>query len=84
MRIAIVGTGPTVLYAFKHLIEGGISRAIHLFETGEQAGIGMPRSTEDVSASMLAIFPESKSRRFSGPISVGWMGLQSKLCSLMR
>jgi len=54
MRIAIVGTGPTGIYALKHLIEGGKVAEVHLFERGEEAGIGLPYSSENVITSMLA------------------------------
>lgn len=54
MRIAIVGTGPTGIYSFKHLIAGALPLHISLFEMGETLGIGMPYSPETASGHMLA------------------------------
>lgn len=52
-KIAIVGTGPTGIYCFKHLQEAG-NQDITLFERGGCAGIGMPYSPETADRSMLA------------------------------
>lgn len=53
-HIAIVGTGPTGIYAFKHLVELGAADAVTLFEKSEHAGVGMPYSPETASKAMLA------------------------------
>lgn len=53
-HIAIVGTGPTGIYTFKHLIEAGGVGAITLFEKGREAGVGMPYSPETADRVMLA------------------------------
>ncbi|WP_295043534.1 FAD-NAD(P)-binding protein [uncultured Paracoccus sp.] len=53
-RIAIVGTGPTGVYAFQQLLEIGAPLSVALFEKGARAGIGMPYSPETASTSMLA------------------------------
>lgn len=52
--IAIVGTGPTGIYSFRHLIRHAHPLEIWLFERGEKAGIGMPYSPETASKAMLA------------------------------
>lgn len=52
--IAIVGTGPTGVYALKHLLETGSLLDVTLFERGPEAGIGQPYSPELASGHMLA------------------------------
>ena len=54
MRIAIVGTGPTGIYSFKHLMTGALPLHISLYEMGATLGIGMPYSPETASKHMLA------------------------------
>lgn len=53
-KIAIIGTGPTGIYSFKHLVEMDGAEAITLFEKGEEAGVGMPYSPDTASKAMLA------------------------------
>ncbi|MBA4491609.1 FAD/NAD(P)-binding protein [Paracoccus sp. S1E-3] len=54
--IAIVGTGPTGVYAFKALATapGTSPLTIWLFEKGADAGVGMPYSDDTASPVMLA------------------------------
>ena len=52
--LAVVGTGPTGIYAFRSLIRHSTPLVIWLFEKGEKAGIGMPYSPETASKAMLA------------------------------
>lgn len=54
--IAIVGTGPTGVYAFKSLatVRSPETVTIWLFEKGADAGVGMPYSDDTASAVMLA------------------------------
>lgn len=54
--IAIIGTGPTGVYAFKALATSPADSAltIWLFEKGADAGVGMPYSDESNSVVMLA------------------------------
>ena len=54
--IAIVGTGPTGVYAFKALatVRSPEAVTIWLFEKGADAGVGMPYSDDTASAVMLA------------------------------
>jgi uncharacterized NAD(P)/FAD-binding protein YdhS len=54
LRVAIVGTGPTGVYTFKHLIQSNDEMRISLFEKGPSVGVGMPYSPETASKSMLA------------------------------
>ena len=54
MHIAIVGTGPTGIYSFQHVMTGALPLRISLFEQGETLGIGMPYSEETASKHMLA------------------------------
>lgn len=53
-RIAIVGTGPTGIYALQQLLQSRDPLSVALFEKADKAGIGMPYSPETVSKSMLA------------------------------
>jgi uncharacterized NAD(P)/FAD-binding protein YdhS len=53
-KIAIIGTGPTGIYSFKHLVEMEAADAVTLFEKGDEAGVGMPYSPETASKAMLA------------------------------
>lgn len=53
-RIAIVGTGPTGLYAFDSLVKSDVPATFDLFERGDRAGVGMPYSAESSSRVMLA------------------------------
>lgn len=59
ITVAIVGTGPTGIYAFKALLDqtrtaGAPPSTIWLFEKGDQAGVGMPYSAQTADRSMLA------------------------------
>lgn len=54
LRVAIVGTGPTGVYTFQHLIQSPEDMQISLFEKGPSVGVGMPYSPETASKSMLA------------------------------
>ena len=56
INIALVGTGPTGVYAFKALatVRSAEAVTIWLFEKGADAGVGMPYSDETASAVMLA------------------------------
>jgi uncharacterized NAD(P)/FAD-binding protein YdhS len=53
-HIAIIGTGPTGVYTFKHLVEAGGVGAITLFEKAREAGVGMPYCPEMAARTMLA------------------------------
>ncbi|WP_136686092.1 FAD/NAD(P)-binding protein [Falsirhodobacter xinxiangensis] len=53
-HIAIVGMGPTGIYSLQSLIEHSEPLSISVFETGAQAGIGMPYSADTCRKSMLA------------------------------
>lgn len=54
--IAIIGTGPTGVYAFKALVaeQPGSPLRVWLFEKGDEAGVGMPYSDETANRMMLA------------------------------
>jgi len=52
--VAIVGAGPTGLYAFFSLLEAGKPVSITIYEQGEEAGVGMPYDDDDNSRLMLA------------------------------
>ena len=56
INIALVGTGPTGVYAFKALatVRSAEAVTIWLFEKGADAGVGMPYSDDTASAVMLA------------------------------
>jgi uncharacterized NAD(P)/FAD-binding protein YdhS len=53
-RIGVVGTGPTALYTLQALLESDRPCDIHLYEAGEQAGPGIPFSTDHATMPMLA------------------------------
>lgn len=53
-HFAIIGTGPTGIYTFKHLVDAGGVGAITLFEKGREAGVGMPYGPETSDRTMLA------------------------------
>lgn len=54
MKVALVGMGPTGLYTFKSLIDEIPDLKIVIFDKAAKAGMGMPYSPENSSASMLA------------------------------
>ncbi len=54
LNIAIVGTGPTGVYALDHLLQGDRPVTITLFEAGRLAGVGSPYSPETAGVTMLA------------------------------
>lgn len=53
-NIAIVGTGPTGLYALKHFVRHDTPLVLTLFEAGPLAGVGQPYSPESAQVAMLA------------------------------
>ena len=53
-KIAIVGTGPTGIYALKALADLGLAGDVTLFERGESAGRGMPYAPDHTTPEMLA------------------------------
>ena len=53
-HIAIVGMGPTGLYTLQNLVQHGEPLEISIFESGGQAGVGMPYSIASCRKSMLA------------------------------
>jgi uncharacterized NAD(P)/FAD-binding protein YdhS len=53
-NIAIVGTGPTGLYALKTLVQQDSPLVLTLFEAGGLAGVGQPYSPDSAQVSMLA------------------------------
>lgn len=53
-NIAIVGTGPTGLYALKALVRQDRPLVLTLFEAGRLAGVGQPYSPDSAQVSMLA------------------------------
>ena len=75
--IAIVGTGPTGVYAFKALatVRSPEAVTIWLFEKGADAGVGMPYSDDTASAVIasgnqdLSARTEATARTMAVPIS---------------
>jgi uncharacterized NAD(P)/FAD-binding protein YdhS len=53
-NIAIVGTGPTGLYALKQFVRQDTPLLLTLFEAGGLAGVGQPYSPESAQVAMLA------------------------------
>lgn len=53
-NIAIVGTGPTGVYALKSLVRQDAPLVLTLFEAGPLAGVGQPYSPDSAQAVMLA------------------------------
>lgn len=54
LNVAIVGTGPTGLYALDHLLRSDRPLSVTLFEAGLLAGVGSPYSPESAAVTMLA------------------------------
>lgn len=53
-KVAIVGVGPTGVYTFHALVERGEPLEIQLYEQAEEAGVGMPYSSDNNAEHMLA------------------------------
>ncbi|MGI3449119.1 FAD-NAD(P)-binding protein [Citrobacter arsenatis] len=53
-KVAIVGVGPTGIYTFHALVERGEPLEIELYEQAEEAGVGMPYSSDNNAVHMLA------------------------------
>lgn len=53
-KIAIIGSGPTGIYTFYHLLKNSTPLSISVFEQSEDAGVGMPYNDDDNSRLMLA------------------------------
>ena len=53
-RVAIIGGGPSAIYALKRLIASENPLAITIFEAGERVGVGTPYNRERNSPAMLA------------------------------
>lgn len=54
LHVAIVGTGPTGLYALEQLLRSDRPLSVTLFESGLLAGVGSPYSPETAALTMLA------------------------------
>ena len=54
VNVAIVGTGPTGLYALHQLLQSDRPLSVTLFEAGLLAGVGSPYSPETAALTMLA------------------------------
>lgn len=53
-KIAIIGSGPTGIYTFYHLLKNSTPLSVSIFEQSEDAGVGMPYNDDDNSRLMLA------------------------------
>ena len=53
-KIAIIGSGPTGIYTFYHLLKNSAPLSVSIFEQSEDAGVGMPYNDDDNSRLMLA------------------------------
>ncbi|WP_368742900.1 FAD-NAD(P)-binding protein [Enterobacter asburiae] len=53
-KIAIIGSGPTGIYTFYHLLKNSTPLSVSVFEQSEDAGVGMPYNDDDNSRLMLA------------------------------
>ena len=53
-KIAIIGSGPTGIYTFYHLLKNSKPLSVSIFEQSEDAGVGMPYNDDDNSRLMLA------------------------------
>lgn len=53
-RIAIIGSGPTGIYTFYHLLKNSTPLSVSIFEQAAEAGVGMPYNDDDNSRLMLA------------------------------
>jgi uncharacterized NAD(P)/FAD-binding protein YdhS len=52
--IAIIGSGPTGIYTFYHLLKNNTPLSVSVFEQADDAGVGMPYNDDDNSRLMLA------------------------------
>lgn len=52
--IAIIGSGPTGIYTFYHLLKNSTPLSVSVFEQADDAGVGMPYNDDDNSRLMLA------------------------------
>ena len=53
-KIAIIGSGPTGIYTFYHLLKNSTPLSVSVFEQADEAGVGMPYNDDDNSRLMLA------------------------------
>jgi uncharacterized NAD(P)/FAD-binding protein YdhS len=53
-KIAIIGSGPTGIYTFYHLLNNNTPLSVSVFEQADEAGVGMPYNDDDNSRLMLA------------------------------
>ena len=53
-KIAIIGSGPTGIYTFYHLLQNSTPLSVSVFEQADEAGVGMPYNDDDNSRLMLA------------------------------
>ncbi|MEG5786327.1 FAD/NAD(P)-binding protein [Enterobacter bugandensis] len=53
-NIAIIGSGPTGIYTFYHLLNNSTPLSVSVFEQADEAGVGMPYNDDDNSRLMLA------------------------------
>ena len=53
-KIAIIGSGPTGIYTFYHLLKNSKPFSVSVFEQADEAGVGMPYNDDDNSRLMLA------------------------------
>lgn len=71
-RVAIVGSGPTALYALKHLIECKSPLSIAIFEAAPVAGKGTPYQRGVNSPEMLSNIPSIEIPELPQDL-VGWL-----------
>jgi len=53
-KIVIIGSGPTGIYTFYHLLQNSTPLSVSVFEQADEAGVGMPYNDDDNSRLMLA------------------------------
>lgn len=53
-KIAIIGSGPTGIYTFYHLLQNSTPLSVSVFEQADEAGVGMPYNDDENSRLMLA------------------------------
>ena len=52
--IAIIGSGPTGIYTFYHLLKNSTPLSVSVFEQADDAGVGMPYNDDDNSRLIAA------------------------------
>lgn len=73
MKIAIIGLGPTGLYAFSELVSSTTPLEITIYDEGEWAGAGTPYSRQGANRLMLANIASIEIPALNGVTYLDWL-----------